>query len=87
MFFSPVPKGDKRVLKAPKTTFSSRHGLCNIFFLFLGELGICLQNLIPSRSGTLKKYIFSTRGYAKIHIQRPFFNNKKGIQKIIVLKI
>jgi hypothetical protein len=29
----------------------------------------------------------STRGYVEIHIQRPFFDNKKGIQKIVVLKI
>jgi hypothetical protein len=35
----------------------------------------------------LEKYIFSTTGYAEIHIQRPFFDNKKGIQKIVVLKI
>jgi hypothetical protein len=47
--FSPVPKGDSRVLKPQKTTFSSKHGLCNILFLSLGELGICLQNLILTR--------------------------------------
>jgi hypothetical protein len=35
----------------------------------------------------IEKNLFSTRGYAEIHIQRPFFNNKKGIQKIVVLKI
>jgi hypothetical protein len=45
--FFPVPKGDSRVLKAQKTIFSSRHGLCNILFLSLGGSGICLQNLIP----------------------------------------
>jgi hypothetical protein len=39
------------------------------------------------RCGTLRKRLFSTRGYAEIHIQRHFFDNKKGIQKIIVLKI
>jgi hypothetical protein len=27
----------------------------------------------------LKKQSFSTRGYAEIHIQRPFFDNKKDI--------
>jgi hypothetical protein len=36
---------------------------------------------------TLRKRLFSTRGYAEIHIQRLFFDNKKGIQKIVVLKI
>jgi 16S rRNA A1518/A1519 N6-dimethyltransferase RsmA/KsgA/DIM1 with predicted DNA glycosylase/AP lyase activity len=45
--FSPVPKWDSRVLKAQKTTFSSRDGLWDILFLSLSELGICLQNLIP----------------------------------------
>jgi hypothetical protein len=44
-----MPKGDSRVLKAKKTTFSSMHGFWDIFFLSLGELGICMQNLIPRR--------------------------------------
>jgi hypothetical protein len=47
--FCLVPKGDSRVLKAKKFTFLSRHGLCNILFLSLVELGLCLQNLIPTR--------------------------------------
>jgi hypothetical protein len=38
------------------------------------------------RCGTLKKKLFSTRGYAEIYIQRPFFDNEKSIQKIILLK-
>jgi hypothetical protein len=29
------------------------------------------------RCGTLRKKSFSTRGYAEIHIQRPFFEKKK----------
>jgi hypothetical protein len=84
-----MSEGGNRVLKAQKTTFSSRHGLCDILFLSLGELNICLQNLIPihRRCGTLRKKLFSRRGYAEIHIQRPFLDNKKGIQKIVVLKI
>jgi hypothetical protein len=39
------------------------------------------------KCGTLRKKLFPTRGYAEIHIQRPFLDNKKGIQKIVVLKI
>jgi hypothetical protein len=31
------------------------------------------------RCGTLRKKSFSARKYAGIHIQRPFFDNKKGI--------
>jgi hypothetical protein len=39
------------------------------------------------RCETLRKNLFSMRGYAEIQIQRPFFDNKKGLQKIVVLKI
>jgi hypothetical protein len=37
--------------------------------------------------GTLKKMSFCTKGYAEIHIQRPFFDIEKGIWKILRLKI
>jgi hypothetical protein len=80
-----MPKGDSKVLKAKKTTFSSRHGLYNILFLSLNELDTCLQN--PQEVWNIKEKKNSTRGYAEIHIQRQFFDNKKGIQKIVVLKI
>jgi hypothetical protein len=30
--------------------------------------------------GTLRKKSFSARGYAEIHIQRPFFDSKKYIK-------
>jgi hypothetical protein len=39
------------------------------------------------RSGTLRKKSFSTTRYVEIHIQKQFFDNKKGIWKIDVLKI
>jgi hypothetical protein len=42
---------------------------------------------IHRRCGTLKKKSISTGGYAEIHIQRPFFDNKKSIKKIIFMKI
>jgi hypothetical protein len=42
---------------------------------------------VHTRCGALRKKSFSTRGYAEIHIQRPFFDNKKDIKKIIVLKV
>jgi hypothetical protein len=35
----------------------------------------------------IEKKLFSTREYVEIHIQRPFIDNKKGISKIVVLKI
>jgi hypothetical protein len=34
----------------------------------------------------LRKTSFCTKGYAEIHIQRPFFDIEKGIWKILVLK-
>jgi hypothetical protein len=34
----------------------------------------------------LRKKSFSSRGYAEIHIQRPFFDNKKDIYEILGLK-
>jgi hypothetical protein len=37
--------------------------------------------------GTMRKSSISTRLYAEIHIQRPFFDNKNSIWKIIGLKI
>jgi hypothetical protein len=48
--FSPMPMEDNNVLEAKKIAFSSKHGWCIILFLSLGELGICLQNLISTRS-------------------------------------
>jgi hypothetical protein len=39
------------------------------------------------KCGTLRKKSFSAREYAEIHIQRPFFDNKNSIWKILGLKI
>jgi hypothetical protein len=36
------------------------------------------------KCGILRKKSFSARGYAKIHIQRPFFDNKKDNKKICI---
>jgi hypothetical protein len=33
--------------------------------------------------GTLRKKSFSARGYAEIHIQRPFFYNKIAYEKFL----
>jgi hypothetical protein len=37
--------------------------------------------------GTLKKELFPITRYAEIHKQRPFYDNKKDIPKIVVLEI
>jgi hypothetical protein len=39
------------------------------------------------KCGTLGRKYFSTRGYAEIHIQRAFFDNKDSITKIVALGI
>jgi hypothetical protein len=36
---------------------------------------------------TLRKASFCTKGYAEIHIQRPFLDNKIGIGRILGMKI
>jgi hypothetical protein len=36
---------------------------------------------------TLRKTSFCTKGYAEIHIQRPFLDNKIGIGEILGIKI
>jgi hypothetical protein len=45
------------------------------------------KSYIHKTYGTLKKMSFCTKGYAEIHIQRPFFDNKNSILKILGLKI
>jgi hypothetical protein len=45
----PLPNGDNSLLGSKITTFSSRYGMCLSGFLFLGELGTCPQNLMPTR--------------------------------------
>jgi hypothetical protein len=85
-FFFPVPMEDSRILEAKKTTFLCRHGLCNILFKSLGELGTCLQNLISTR-GVEHWIFFSTMRYVEIQKHGPFFDDRKDISKIVVSKI
>jgi hypothetical protein len=79
-----MSKGDSRVLKAQKTTFSSRHGLCNILFLSLGELGICLQNHIPTRGVEHWEInYFLQRGMLKFTYKVYFLTMKKKYKKLL----
>jgi hypothetical protein len=83
-FFS---KGGNRVLKAKKTTFSSRHGLWDILSLFLGELGICLQNLIPTRGVEhWDKNYFPEKGMLKFTYKGRFLTIKKAYKKLLYWK-
>jgi hypothetical protein len=44
-----MPKGDSSLLGSKKTTFPSRYEMCLFGFLFLGGLGTCPQNLMPTQ--------------------------------------
>jgi hypothetical protein len=48
---------------------------------------MCAKSYIHQSYGGLPKKLFSAKGYTEIHIQRPFFENKNGIWKILGLKI
>jgi hypothetical protein len=48
---------------------------------------MCAKSHIHQSCGRLPKEIFSTKGYAEIHIQRPFFDNKNSKWTILGLKI
>jgi hypothetical protein len=68
----------------PRNHFWSKYGLKDFKFLFLGELGTCLQSLIFTRlMETSKNRHFAQRGYAEIYRQRLFFDNKKVYEKFL----
>jgi hypothetical protein len=67
VFFFLCQKGDNRVLKAQKATFSSRNGLCNILFFSLSEMVYVYKISHPWEVWNIEKKIISTRGYAQIH--------------------
>jgi hypothetical protein len=48
---------------------------------------MCAKSRIHQSCGRLPKKLFSAKGYAEIHIQRPFFDNKNSIRKILGLKL
>jgi hypothetical protein len=42
-------QGGQQSFGVQKKTFSNRYEMCLFGFLFLGELGTCLQNLMPTQ--------------------------------------
>jgi hypothetical protein len=44
-----LQKGDNNLLGSKKTTFLSKFRMSLFRFLFLGELGTCPQNLMPTQ--------------------------------------
>jgi hypothetical protein len=80
-------EGDNKVLKAKKTTFSSRHGLCNILFLSLSKLGACLQNLIFTRGVEhWEKNYFPQGGMVKFTYKVRFLTIKRAYKKLLYWK-
>ena len=86
IYFPIVPERYSIASGAKITILGHRYGFPEFKFLFLGELGTCVQNLIFTKvvEGCQKNY-FSQRGYAEIQIQRPVFVNKNSIWKILGL--
>jgi hypothetical protein len=56
-------------------------------FLFLGELGTCPQNFMPTRGVEPWEIHKFSQGVYGIQIQRLVFDNKNSIWKILGLKI
>jgi hypothetical protein len=81
LFFAPI-QGGQQSFGVKKITFSSRYEMCLFGFLFLGELGTCLQNLMPTQGvEPWKNHQFPQGGMLK------FTYNKNSIWKILGLKI
>jgi hypothetical protein len=77
-------------LRSKKTYFKSRYGLWDFKFFILVFRWVrymFTKSHTHMTCGTLRKSWISTRGYAEIHIQRPFFDNKNTIWKVLGLKI
>jgi hypothetical protein len=71
------PKRDNSVLEAKKTIFWHWHGLPDLRFLFIVELGTCVKNLIFTKGveGCQKKY-FPQRGMQKFTYKGHFLTIK-----------
>jgi hypothetical protein len=76
-FFSTVPERDSSVLEAKKTIFRRWYGLPDLKFLFIVELGTCVQNLIFTKGveGCQKKK-FPRRGMQKFTYKGRFLTIK-----------
>jgi hypothetical protein len=76
-FFSIVHERDSSVLEAKKTILRRWYGLPDLKFLFIVELGTCVQNLIFTKGveGCQKKY-FPRRGMQKFTYKGRFLTIK-----------
>jgi hypothetical protein len=83
-----VPERYSSVSGAKKIIFGLRYGLWDFTFLFLVELGTCVQNLIFTKVVEgYQKYYFPQRGMLKFTYKGRFLTIKIAYQKILGLKI
>jgi hypothetical protein len=86
--FFPLRSRGTAVFWRPKNHFSASVWLAGPQILVHSWVRyMCAKSHIHQRCGRLPKNLFSTKEYAEIHIQRPFFDNKNSIWKILGLKI
>jgi hypothetical protein len=83
-FFSTAPERDSSVLGAKKTIFWHWYGLPDLKFLFVIELGTCVQNLIFTKGveGCQKNY-FPQRGIQKFTYKGRFLTIKIAYEKFL----
>jgi hypothetical protein len=79
-----VPERYSNVSGAKKTIFGPRYGLLDFTFLFLVELGTCVQNLIFTKvvEGCQKIY-FPERGMLKFTYKGHFLTIKIAYEKFL----
>src|SRR5450759_645560 len=82
--FSIVPERHSSVLEAKKTIFGHRYGLPKLKFLFLGELGTCVQNLIFIKVvESCQKFIFRKGGMLKFKYKGWLLSIKIAYEKFL----
>ena len=79
-----MPKRYSSFLGAKKTIFGLRYGLPDFIFLFLVELGTCVQNLIFTKvvEGCQKNY-FPQRGMLKFTYKGRLLTIKIAYEKFL----
>jgi hypothetical protein len=83
-FFSTMSERGNSVLEAKKIIFGCRYGLPYFIFLFLVELGTCVQNLIFTTvvKGWQKNY-FPPRGMLKFTYKGRFLKIKIAYEQFL----
>jgi hypothetical protein len=80
----PLEKGDSSLLGSRKTTFFSRLRMCLFRFLFLGELGTCSQNLMPTQGvEPWENHQFPQGGVLKFAYKGHFLTIKIGYETFL----